>query len=243
VIPIGDDSRGRRISPVVNLSLIAINAAVFLYQISLPLQELQDFVYTYGAIPADLVAALESPSEEHVPVYATVLTSMFMHGGWAHFLGNMLFLWVFGANVEDAMGHFNYLVFYILGGVGAVAAQVFFNTESLIPMIGASGAISAVMAAYFLLFPGAWIRVLIWVGLPFIFMIPALVMIGVWFLFQLLAGIAALEVATEATGGVAYWAHIGGFIAGGVLVWIFRDPDAVRRQKAVRSGRVPLHRW
>jgi membrane associated rhomboid family serine protease len=243
VFPIGDDSRGRRISPVINVSLIAVNAAVFLYQVSLPLPELEAFVYTYGAVPADLVAALGGPGEEHVPVYATVLTSMFMHGGWAHFLGNMLFLWVFGANIEDAMGHFNYLVFYTLGGVAAVATQVVFNSESLIPMIGASGAISAVMAAYFLLFPGAWIRVLIWFGLPFILMIPAFIMIGLWFVFQFMSGLAALEVTTEATGGVAYWAHIGGFVAGALLVWVFRDPEAVQRQKSVRSSRQRFRRW
>jgi membrane associated rhomboid family serine protease len=242
LIPIGGDNRGRRISPLINLSLIAANLAVFIYQITMPLADLERFVYEYGAIPAELVPALQNPGSEQLPVYATVFTSMFMHGGLLHFLGNMLFLWVFGDNIEDALGHFNYLLFYLLGGVGAVAAQVLVNPESTVPMVGASGAISAVMGAYLLLFPTGTIRVLVFIGLPFIFLVPALLMLGLWFLLQFLSGIAALEGASDAAGGIAFWAHIGGFVAGAVMVWIFRDPAAVQRQRAARSGRRAFHR-
>lgn len=242
MIPIGDDNRGRRISPLVNISLIVANLLVFIYQITLPMTELERFVYEFGAIPADLVPAVQSPGAEQIPVYVTVFTSMFMHGGFAHFLGNMLFLWVFGDNIEDALGHVKYLLFYLLGGIAAVAGQVVVNPESATPMIGASGAISAVMAAYLVLFPTGSVRVLVFLVLPFIFFVPALVMIGVWFVLQFMAGIAALEGASDAAGGVAFWAHIGGFVAGAVLVWVFRDPGAVQRQKGARSGRRAFHR-
>lgn len=237
MIPIGDDNRGRRLTPIVNWFLIVANLAVFVYQFTLPGPELEGFLFQYGAIPADLVAAFPSPSPDSFAVYSTVLTSMFMHGGIAHFLGNMLFLWVFGDNIEDAMGHIGYLLFYLAGGLSAAIAHIAFETESVIPMIGASGAISAVMGAYLLLFPTGMVRVLIFIGIPLIFSVPALLVLGLWFGAQFMSGVAALEGAGEAAGGIAFWAHIGGFIAGAILVWFFRDPYAVERQKAARSSR------
>lgn len=242
MIPIGDDNRGRSLSPIVNWILIIANLIVFIYEFTLPLQELEQLVYEYGAIPAEIVPALQPPGLDHASTYATLLTSMFMHGSIAHFAGNMLFLWIFGDNIEDAMGHLNYLVFYLVGGLAASAGHIFFNPESVQPMIGASGAISAVLAAYMLLFPTGMVRVLIFIGLPLIFAVPALLMIGLWFATQILSGLASLEGAGEATGGVAFWAHVGGFVAGAVLVWIFRDPNAVARQKSIRSGRRPFRR-
>jgi membrane associated rhomboid family serine protease len=237
VIPIGDDNRGRRITPLVNWLLILVNLGVFIYQLTLPMAELEQFVFEYGAIPGELVSTFPSVSTESLPVYGTIFTSMFMHGSIAHFLGNMLFLWIFGDNIEDAMGHVGYLLFYLAGGVSAAMAHIAFDTGSGIPMIGASGAISAVMGAYLLLFPTGMVRVLIFVGIPLIFAVPALMMLGLWFATQLLAGVAALEGTGEAAGGIAFWAHIGGFVAGAILVWFFRDPIAVQRQKAARSGR------
>jgi membrane associated rhomboid family serine protease len=237
VIPIGDDNRGRRITPLVNWVLILTNLGVFIYQLTLPMAELEQFVFAYGAVPAEVIAAVQAPSGDRLPIYATVFTSMFMHGSIAHFLGNMLFLWVFGDNIEDAMGHIGYLLFYLAGGIAASTAHMVFDPASTVPMIGASGAISAVMGAYLLLFPTGMVRVLVFIGIPLIFMVPALLMLGLWFATQLMAGVAALEGAGEAAGGIAFWAHIGGFVAGAVQVWFFRDPYAVQRQKAARSGR------
>ncbi|MEX2425743.1 MAG: rhomboid family intramembrane serine protease, partial [Thermomicrobiaceae bacterium] len=145
MIPIGDDGRGRSLTPLINWLLLLLNLGVFIYQLTLPMFELERFVFEYGAVPADLSAILESPSTAQLSTLTTVFTSMFMHGGIAHFLGNMLFLWVFGDNIEDAMGHIGYLMFYLAGGVAASAAHVVVDPSSTIPMIGASGAISAVM--------------------------------------------------------------------------------------------------
>jgi membrane associated rhomboid family serine protease len=237
MIPIGDDGRGRRITPLVNWLLILANLGVFIYQLTLPMTELEQFVFQYGAVPAELVPAIQSLSTDSLSPFATVFTSMFMHGSIAHFLGNMLFLWVFGDNIEDAMGHIRYLFFYLAGGIAASMSHVIFDPESSVPMIGASGAISAVMGAYLLLFPTGMVRVLVFFGIPLIFMVPALLMIGLWFATQLMSGVAALEGAGEAAGGIAFWAHIGGFVAGAILIWFFRDPYAVERQKAARSGR------
>lgn len=237
MIPIGDDNRGRRTAPIINVALILANAAVFFYQVSLPMADLERFVFAYGAIPAELTAGIDTNPETALPLYATAITSMFIHGGWAHFLFNMLFLWVFGDNIEDSMGHVRYLMFYLLGGIAAVVGQVAIDPSSLIPMVGASGAISAVLAAYIVLFPGGLIRVLVLFGfIPLIFMVPAILMIGLWIVTQFLQGFASLGVQTEQTGGVAYFAHIGGFIAGFIFVWFFRNPAAVERQRAARRG-------
>jgi membrane associated rhomboid family serine protease len=225
MIPIGDENAGTTLKAYVNWSIIGLCVLVFLYEVILPPNQLEDFFFRYGAIPANV-------SQFH-DLY-TVLTSMFLHGGWSHLLGNMLFLWIFGDNIEDAMGHLSYLVFYLLCGFAAAALQIALSPNSTIPLIGASGAISGVMGAYIVLFPRGNVRVLIIFGFFAQVLVPAWVMIGLWFLLQLVSGFSTLGGAD--TGGVAFWAHVGGFIAGALLVFLFRDKDAVARQNAVRDG-------
>ncbi|MGH2533605.1 MAG: rhomboid family intramembrane serine protease [Thermomicrobiales bacterium] len=230
---IGDENRGQRLTPWVNYTLLALNVLIFFYQLSLSETELVRFVVRWGVIPDEV-----SGGED---LY-TLISAMFVHGGWLHLIGNMLFLWVFGDNVEDTMGHIKYLLFYLLCGFAASAGQVLFNTGSATPMVGASGAISGVLAAYLVMFPTGRIKTLILLGwIPFIFLVPAWVHIGFWIVLQFINGIAALDVRTAETGGgVAYFAHIGGFVAGLALVWLFRDRDAYERQKAAREGH---HAW
>jgi membrane associated rhomboid family serine protease len=240
VFPIGDDNSGRQSFPIVNTILIALNVLVFLYQLLLLAQSplaLENFVFKYGAIPYELTRGVDLPPTVGFPIYLTIFTSMFLHGGFAHLIGNMWYLYIFGDNVEDSMGHFRYLIFYLLGGIAAAWAQTLLDPASRIPMIGASGAISAVMGAYLVLYPGGLIRTVAFFGfIPFFFYLPALILIGLWFVFQFFAGIASLGVPTAPTGGVAYWAHIGGFVAGLVLVWFFRDPERVERQRLARRA-------
>ncbi|MFQ5879873.1 MAG: rhomboid family intramembrane serine protease [Dehalococcoidia bacterium] len=219
MIPIGDSVPSRSFS-YVNYSLIVANVVVFFYELSLsaPL-ELNRFIVEWGVVPRELTAFFRDPSGETADVLVTPFTAMFLHGGWFHLLGNMLFLWVFGDNVEDAMGHIRYLAFYILGGLGATTLQVYFDSGSPAPMIGASGAIAGVLGAYLVLYPMAYVLVLV---VFFPFAVPAVVMIGSWFLIQLLNGIATVGYAVGAAGGVAWWAHVGGFGSGLVLVGVFR---------------------
>jgi membrane associated rhomboid family serine protease len=161
--------------------------------------------------------------------WVTPLSSMFMHGGWFHLIGNMWFLWVFGNNVEDSMGHFRYLTFYILCGLAAAAAQTLVNPSSAIPMVGASGAISGVMGAYIVLYPRVRVHMLIFLGI-FItrIVVPAYLMLGYWFLLQIVGGGL-----TQGEGGVAFWAHAGGFVAGALLIYVFRDPELVAKHRAL----------
>lgn len=201
MMPIGDDNRGRRIVPLVTYGLVAINVVVFVVELLQPYPD--DFIIRWGAIPAEIMAGRD---------WITLITSMFLHGGWAHLLGNMVFLWIFGDNVEDALGHVLYLAFYFACGIAASLAQVFLTPAATIPGIGASGAISGVLAAYILMFHTNRVRVL--VGY-FVTTVPAWVMIGLWILLQFVSGYAALSEAQ--IGGVAYGAHIGGFLAGLVL--------------------------
>ena len=233
MFPIGDEHNGRVLTPVVNYTLIALNVLVFLYEFLLPEPELREFIFRWGAIPASV-----SQGEELIGL----VTSIFLHGGWLHLGGNMLFLWVFGDNVEDAMGHARYLLFYVLCGLVAGLAQVLIDVDSRIPLVGASGAIAGVLGAYILLFPRGRIRTLVVLGFfVTVVLIPAWIQIGIWFVLQLFSGIGSLGVDTEQTGGgVAFWAHIGGFVAGALLVWVFRDRDAVDRQRAVRARN---HAW
>ena len=173
-----------------------------------------------GAIPAVLIGGMSLPAElQQLPTLATIFTSMFLHGGWMHLLGNMLYLWIFGNNIEDAMGHTRFIVFYLLCGVIAVFTHALPNADSAIPMIGASGAISGVLGAYLLLYPHARVLVLIWLGF-FITTVrlPAVIVLGLWFGFQLLSS----AIADPRTGGVAWGAHIGGFVAGLALIGIFK---------------------
>ncbi len=222
MIPVGDSAR-RRTTPYVNLAIIAASVLVFVYELSLSAFEINDFFRDWGVVPDQLVAWWANPSGLGEP--STVVTAMFVHGGWLHLIGNMLFLWVFGDNVEDAMGHGRYLLFYLLAGAGAVALQVYVDPESPIPMVGASGAIAGVLGAYLVLYPRATVAVVIpWLWFFGAFPVPAAFLIVFWFLLQLLSGVAALGAVTGVTEGIAFWAHVGGFAAGLSLVVVFRRP-------------------
>lgn len=217
MIPIGDDVPGERF-PFLTYILIGLNLLVFLFQLSLPQAELHEMIFTWGVIPRELAAWSGRPW-----VLATLVTSLFMHGGWFHLIGNMLYLWIFGNNVEDRMGHVGFLLFYLLCGIAASLAEVLLKPGSAIPTIGASGAIAGVLGAYFLLYPKAKVILLVPVFLFFFFtvQVPAVLVLGLWFVMQLFSGVSQLGISTE-SGGVAYWAHAGGFIAGMVLMPLFR---------------------
>jgi len=219
VIPLHDDNPTQR-TPFVTIGIIGACVLVFLWQRSLGPVGGQQAVYSLGTIPAVLLESRMLPPElAIVPAWTTVLTSMFLHGGWMHLIGNMLYLWIFGNNVEDAMGHFRFALFYLLGGVVAALAHALPNASSVVPMVGASGAISTVLGAYFLLYPHARVLVVIPIGfIPFTTRLPAGWVLAFWFVLQLLS--SSLASATE--GGVAWGAHVGGFVAGMALIPFFR---------------------
>jgi membrane associated rhomboid family serine protease len=221
VIPLHDDNPTER-TPFVTIVFIAICVVVFLYQVSLHREPGETFVFQYGAIPAVVFghASLPDKAAVAVPAALTLLTSMFLHGGWMHLIGNMLYLWVFGNNIEDVMGHAKFIVFYILCGILAGLSHAITDPSSHIPMVGASGAISAVLGAYLLLFPRAHVLVL----MPGIGMtrIAAGIALGMWFVTQLVSG--GMSVGAKG-GGVAFFAHIGGFVAGMALIGIFKRRD------------------
>jgi len=232
MIPIQDSPlEPRRTFPVVMLLLTAANIALFAYELSLG-PNIGCFVRAYGAMPAEITTGRGLVPGAPSPIYLTLLTSMFIHGGILHVGGNMLFLWVFGDNVEDALGHLVFLGFYLFCGVIAGLAQVVANPFSSVPSIGASGAIAGVLAAYLVLFPDATVRTLLLVG-PFITFtrISALFMIGVWIVLQLAS--ALLELTPVTTGsGVAFWAHLGGFGAGFLVTLAWRG---LMRERRVNS--------
>jgi membrane associated rhomboid family serine protease len=206
---------GRRGVPGITVLLIAVNFAVFVHELALGQHGVEQFILQYGLVPARFSLALAG---YHVPLSALVLplfSSMFIHGGWLHILGNMWFLWVFGGAVEDTLGAGNYLIFYLGCGLAAGVTQTLFSWGSQIPTIGASGAISGVMGAYLILYPRS--KVLTLVPLIFIFFwrLPAIVMIGYWFLIQFLSGLASLGAPQQ--GGTAFWAHVGGFLLGAII--------------------------
>jgi membrane associated rhomboid family serine protease len=216
MIPLRDDNPSSS-APLVTYLLILLNVAVFLYMVSLGSPAaVERFVVTWGAIPAEITGrAGGGPAAE----YPTLVTSMFMHGGWAHLLGNMLYLWIFGDNVEDLMGHGGFLVFYLLAGLAAVWAHILTAPASRIPLVGASGAIAGVLGAYLALFPRAHIISLVVFGFVWrTVAVPAMLFLPIWFLMQFVQGLATLG---AETAGVAWWAHVGGFAAGFVLVWLF----------------------
>jgi len=218
MIPLRDDNP-TEITPVVTVGFIVLCVLVFLYEISLPEQKNEAFVYMYGAIPAVLFGYVQLPPEfVSLPVYATLISSMFLHGGWMHLVGNMLYLWIFGNNIEDVMGHGKFIVFYLLCGVLAALSYGLIDPTSEIPMVGASGAIAGVLGAYLLLYPHARVLVLVPFGFIGTFYIPAMVVLGLWFLMQLLSG--GMSVGHEGEG-VAFFAHIGGFISGMALIGLF----------------------
>src|SRR6185369_2657957 len=249
LFPIADDNTGRTITPVVNYVLIAINILVFVFLQGLGSND--KFTYAFSTVPAEIITGrdivtrpvavenitgqrIEMPGLQPtpIPVWLTLITSMFMHGGIAHIFGNMLFLFIFGDNIEDRLGHVRYLIFYlvcgILAGLSHVFATALFANEAatlLVPSLGASGAISGVLGGYILLFPTNRVTVILsW----FVTQVPAFIAIGLWFVFQLISGLGMLGSGSQA-GGVAYAAHIGGFVAGLLLIKVFeigrRPPD------------------
>jgi membrane associated rhomboid family serine protease len=221
MIPIGDSVRSRTF-PYVNIAIILANFLVFFYEVGLGTQ-VNQFIFDWGVTPIVLTDFFDDPGRQPFQTPFTPLTAMFIHGGWFHILGNMLFLWVFGDNVEDALGHLPYLLFYLLAGIAATAVQVVVDSDSILPMIGASGAIAGVLGAYWVVYPRASVSVLIPPIFFWAFRIPAFLLIGFWFFLQLFNGVATLGYdAVGAGGGVAWWAHIGGFAAGVILLWLFR---------------------
>lgn len=219
MIPLKDINRTRTF-PAVTLLLIGVNAAVFVYQLTLGAGSvLTGFFYQFGLVPRALFSFGHWQETGILMGLAPLFTSMFLHGGWMHFLGNMLYLWVFGDNVEDWLGALRFLLFYLVCGLLAALLQIAVHPGSPIPMIGASGAISGVLAAYLVLFPGA--RVLTFVPILFFFYLvrlPALIFLGLWFLLQFFNGAVSLTAGDLSMGGTAWWAHIGGFVAGLVLI-------------------------
>lgn len=217
MIPIKDD-QPRYSAAFVNWFLITLNFLVFFYEVTLNRGQIKILFDQYSLVPAHLWSAHYTLQQ----VGFTFLSSMFLHEGWAHVLGNMLFLFIFGDNVEDYLGHFQYLVFYLISGFCADATQIAIYPTSKIGMVGASGAIAGVLGAYFILYPRA--RVLTWLPPIFFFHLPAWIMLGYWFVLQFLMGAETLSVAhARDLGGVAVWAHVGGFVAGMVMVKIFPE--------------------
>ena len=244
LFPIADENIGRRTTPVVNYLLILINVLVFVFLQGFGTNE--KFTYAFSTVPKEIITGKDIATSDRIvvqpvtgqrfempglqptpiPVYLTLITSMFMHGGIAHIFGNMLFLFIFGDNIEDRLGHFRYLIFYLVCGVLAGLAHVFATValaggdqaSLLVPSLGASGAISGVLGGYILLFPTNRVIVLLgWFAMP----MPAFIAIGLWFVFQLISGLGVLGSGSQ-QGGVAYAAHIGGFIAGLILINIFQ---------------------
>jgi len=225
MLPLRDD-QPRYSTPYVTYFLIGLNLLIFLFEAALEPESLKNLVYQFGVVPARLTAVLAGlPKYPLVAVVLPFFTSMFLHGSWMHVIGNMWFLHIFGDNVEDYLGHFKYLVFYLLSGVLAMAAQVAIDPVSRVPTLGASGAIAGVLGAYFILYPRA--RVMTWFFVFFIY-VPAWIMLGYWFALQFLSGAAtSLVYEGRSVGGVAFWAHVGGFIAGAIMIKLF--PGRPRR--------------
>jgi membrane associated rhomboid family serine protease len=230
MIPIGDSVRARTL-PFVNIAIIIANFLVFFYEVGFA-SNINRLFFDWAVVPAELTDYLDNPGDYPLRVLFTPVTAMFLHGGWFHIVGNMIFLWVFGDNVEDALGHLHYLVFYFVCGIAAAATQVWIDPNSAVPMVGASGAIAGVLGAYLVLYPRATIATLI---MPFFFWtayVPAFLLIGFWFFLQLFNGVASIGYAVGASEGVAWWAHVGGFAAGFLLLWLFRP-----RRPSVGIGR------
>jgi membrane associated rhomboid family serine protease len=224
LIPIRDYPGDRHRFPWVMLTILIVNIVAFAYELSVPSERALDLLFTSaGVVPVEFTRSVEVGAPPPLGIrWTSLFTSMFLHGGLLHIGSNMLYLFIFGDNVEDRMGHLRFLLFYVLGGVAAGFTHIFVNAGSAIPSIGASGAIAGVLAGYLRLFPQAEVRTLLFIG-PFITMprISAAILIVFWFVSQLFSGVMALGVSTEQTSGVAFWAHIGGFVAGLVLVQFF----------------------
>ena len=228
MIPLRDSNPTRR-TPVVTLSIILVCFVVFAWELGLQATSeasLDAFVTAWGVVPAELLAAWGA-GQFFSQETATLVTSQFLHGGWLHLLGNLLYLWIFGNNIEDRLGRVLFVLFYLGGGVIAGLTQTLIDPDSTIPLIGASGAIAATLGAYFVLFPGARITTLVFLGFFYqLIEVPAIVVLGFWFVLQLLDAVGSLGM--EVGAGVAFFAHIGGFAAGALVAWLM-----------IVSGRVP----
>jgi membrane associated rhomboid family serine protease len=221
VFPIGDDNVKGAGPSYVTYLFIAINVVVFLFQVTLDPSATQSFINRWGVIPVEILQGNQ---------LLTLLTSMFLHGGWLHLIGNMLFLWVFGDNIEHTLGHLGFAVFYLAGGLAASMAHILLNADSTIPSVGASGAIAAILGAYIVWFPGSRVRMLI-LGFMRVTQTSALVFLGIWFITQLFSGVASIA-ETAQTGGVAFWAHIGGFVFGLAVGFALRS-----RSSSIQASR------
>lgn len=210
MIPLKDVIRSRT-RPVVTTTIIVVNTLVFLLQLSLPPDDLERFIFRFGLVPASFSIG-------------SLLTSMFVHGGLGHVGGNLIYLWIFGDNVEDRFGHARFLIFYLVCGLAATFAQLAFSADSAIPNLGASGAVAGVLGAYLLLYPRGQVRVMMGRG---VVPAPALVVIGLWFVLQLFSGIGSVASNVDDGGGVAYMAHVGGFVAGFLLTFALRGKPAL----------------
>jgi membrane associated rhomboid family serine protease len=228
MFPVGDEDHPKIGIQWVTVLLIGVNVLVFLYQITLSESQLNQFIMTYGVVPAQIMRGQNLLS---------LFTSMFMHGGWMHLFGNMLYLWIFGDNIEATLGKILYVGFYLAGGLAASAVHILFSLGSNVPSVGASGAIAAIMGAYVVMFPKAQVRVLVGRSAR-VTRVTAILFVGFWFVLQLFNGVASLGVETAQTGGVAYWAHIGGLVAGVVVGFVVRiiPPLDDRREALVHRA-------
>jgi len=220
MFPIWDDVPTKKF-PLITVILIALNSMVFLYQVSLG-ESFNEFIYSMGLLPFEITHHIDLFPSGPSPIYLTIFSSMFMHGSIVHLLGNMLFLWIFGNNVEDYLGRKKFVIFYLVCGISAAFTQIVFNPDSRVPMVGASGAIAGVLGAYSVLYPRAKVTtVIIFIFFIRLVKIPAIVVLGFWIIYQFLYGISSLA-ATTGEGGVAWFAHIGGFICGVILIKLFK---------------------
>jgi membrane associated rhomboid family serine protease len=230
MIPLRDKNPSGRF-PLVTALLIITNVLVFIYQLSLR-ENLTPFFQRYALIPANIVFFRESPGISLAPVFFPFFTSMFLHGGWFHVIGNMWYLWIFGDNIEDRLGHMRFLIFYLLCGIGAASAHVAWNPHSTAPCVGASGAIAGVLGAYLISFPFA--RVVTLVPIFFyltVIEIPAVILLVFWFVLQFFSGTLSIAVTAQTGGGgVAWWAHVGGFVAGMILINVFPRRKGFQRR-------------
>ena len=231
MIPVRDDTP-RFSVPYVTYFIIAVNVLAFLFELSVGGENhraLNSLMYQFGVVPRHFERVLATwPASSFAGLFLPILTSMFLHASWLHIIGNMWVLWIFGDNIEDYLGHFSYLLFYLASGVAAAVSHILLNAGSNVPSVGASGAIAGVMGAYFVLYPRA--RVLTWFPPIFFFHLPAWLVLGYWFLVQFMSGAAtSIAETSQTSGGIAFWAHVGGFVAGIVLIKIL--PERPRRYR------------
>ncbi|TFB08907.1 rhomboid family intramembrane serine protease [Candidatus Atribacteria bacterium MT.SAG.1] len=220
MFPLWDDVPTKKF-PLITIILIVLNSIVYLYQMSLG-ERFNEFIYSMGLLPFEITHNIDIFPPGPSPIYLTIFFSMFMHGSIVHLLGNMLFLWIFGNNVEDYLGRKRFIIFYLFSGTIAAFTQIFFNSDSIVPMVGASGAIAGVLGAYLLLYPRAKVTTVIIFGFFIrLIKIPAVVVLSFWIIYQFLYGISSLAVGTG-EGGVAWFAHIGGFISGIIIIKLFK---------------------